>query len=56
MKANKASLKAELILKLEALEKEYEVLAEENKALKSKRVKNIQTMDKLQKKIIEMEE
>ena len=50
-KANKAPLKAELIVKLKALEKEYEALDEENKALKSERVKNIQTIDNLQNKI-----
>ena len=38
------------------LEKEYEALAEENKALKSEKVKHIQTNDELQKKITENEE
>ena len=56
VRANKAPLKAELIVRLKTLEKEYEALAEENKALKSEKVNHIQTIDKLQKKITEMEE
>ena len=56
VKANKAPLKAELIVRLKTLEKEYEALAEENKALKSEKVKHIQTIDELQKKVTEIEE
>ena len=51
VKANKAPLKAELIVRLKTMEKEYEALAEENKALKSEKVKQNQTIDELQKKI-----
>ena len=56
VKGNKAPLKAELIIKLKALEKEYEALCNENKSLKAERVNNIQTIERLQKKITEMEE
>ena len=56
VKGNKAPLKAELITKLKALEKEYEALDKENKSLKEEKVKNIQTIERLEKKITDMEE
>ena len=56
VKGNKVPLKAELITKLKALEKEYEALCNENKSLKAERVTNIQTIERLEKKISEMEE
>ena len=56
VEGHKAPLKAELITKLKALEREYEALGNENKSLKAERVSNIQTIERLQKKITEMEE
>ena len=52
----KAPLKAELIEKLKALEKKYEELEKENDILKLEKVENINTIEKLKKKVTELEE
>ena len=56
VESKKAPLKAELILKLKALEKKYEELEKENNILKIENENNIKTIEKLQKRVTEMEE
>ena len=52
----KAPLKADLIVKFKALEKESDELEKENDILKLEKVGNIKTIEKLKKKVAEMEE
>ena len=54
--SKKAPLKAELIVRLKALEKKYEELENENNILKMEKIDNIKTIEKLQKRVTEMEE
>ena len=54
--SKKAPLKADLIVKLKALEKKYEELEKENSILKLEKVENIKTIENLQKRVTEMEE
>ena len=54
--SKKAPLKAELIVRLKALEKKYEELEQENNILKIEKENNIKTIEKLQKRVSEMEE
>ena len=56
VESKKAPLKAELIVKLKALEKKYEELEQENNILKIEKENNIKTIEKLQKRVSEMEE
>ena len=56
VESKKAALKAELIVKLKALKNKYEELEQENNILKIEKENDIKTIEKLQKRVSEMEE
>ena len=54
-KAKKAPLKAELISKLQALEKEHDAMKIENEALKLENASKLQIIDNYKKKVADLE-